>query len=182
MLRLIFTLMMLTAFLADSYAQSLPKLSMKTIEKNDLQNAESFDAVLLALFPLNPILMIEGNKFYAGITKEVSFGKYPYGRLAAEYSLIFRETRLNHLRFSYNYDIAIEARDFGAFLFSFGGGYFTDFHKEGIFPQALIGILFALTDGIGTNPYVKIRHTFMTDSGESDITDLSFGLGLYIGL
>ncbi len=181
MTRKIIVIFILLFVLAQtSAAQSVPPLTMNPKDRSSTLAAESIGEVALALFPLNPILMIEGDKFYAGITKEVSFGSYPYGRIAAEYSLIFRETRVNHLRFSYNYDIAIEARDFAAFFLTLGGGYFTDFNKEGYFPQLSFSMLIAFTDNIGTNPYIKLRHTFMTDSEESDISDLSLGLSLYV--
>jgi two-component system alkaline phosphatase synthesis response regulator PhoP len=127
-------------------------------------------------------LLIENKKFYAGFTKEISYGKFPYGRLALEYSFIFRETRLNHLRASYNFDIPLETGDFFAFLISVGGGYFTDFDKEGYFPQASLSLLLPFSDEIGSMPYIKFRHTFMTDKSKSDISDFSLGLGLYISL
>jgi hypothetical protein len=164
----------------SAYTQTLPQLSMKSGKVQSYESTASAADIALALFPLNPILMIEGDKFYAGITKEISFGAYPYGRVAAEYSLIFRETRLNHLRFSYNYDFGLEVRDMGALLLTIGGGYFTDFHKEGFFPQVALGLLFPIAENIGADPYIKLRHTFMTDSNESDISDLSLGLSLYI--
>lgn len=166
---------------ATAYAQTLPQLSMRTGDRESISETFSFGDFVLAAFPLNPILMIEGDKFYVGITKEVSFGSFPYGRVAAEYSLIFRETRVSHLRFSYNYDIPLEAGDLAALLLSVGGGYFTDFDKEGYFPQVYLGLLFPVAENIGANPYIKLRHTFMTESDKSDISDLSFGLSLYIG-
>ena len=173
-------LILFLMFAELSAAQIIPPLSMNPKDKSSTLAAESFGEVALALFPLNPILMIEGDKFYAGLTKEVSFGYFPYGRVAAEYSLIFRETRVNHLRFSYNYDIVLEAGDFAAFFLTLGGGYFTDFKKEGYFPQLSLSMLIAFTDNLGTNPYIKLRHTFMNDSKKSDISDLSLGLSLYV--
>lgn len=134
----------------------------------------------LILFPFNPILLTEDKKFYAGFTKEISYSKFPYGRIALEYSLIVRETKLNHLRASYNFDIPLETGDFFAFLISVGGGYFTDFDKEGYFPQASLSLLLPFSDEIGSMPYIKFRHTFMNDKSKSDISDFSLGLGLYI--
>jgi hypothetical protein len=157
---------------------SLPPLSMNAKDKSITGSTANLGEVALAVFPLNPILMIEGEKFYAGITKEIAIGFFPYGRIAAEYSLIFRETRVNHLRFSYNYDFPVEVGDFAAFMISVGGGYFTDFDKEGYFPQASLSLLFPLTDNISTNPYFKLRRTFMKDKEESDISDVSFGFSL----
>ena len=128
------------------------------------------------MFPINPILLLEDKKFYVGITKEFSFGIFPYGRIAAEYSLIFRNTRLNQLRFSYNFDIPVEAGDLAAFFLTVGAGYFTDFYKEGYFPQASFSLLIPVDDNIGISTYFKIRNTFMTEKEESDIFDISLGL------
>lgn len=127
-------------------------------------------------FPLNPILMIENEKFYVGITKEFSIGKFPYGRLAAEYSLIFRETHVNQLRFSYNFDIPLVAGDFAALMLSAGGGYFTDFDKKGYFPQLSVGLLLPATEVITANLYFKTRYTIMDDKSKSNIFDVTFGL------
>ncbi len=132
----------------------------------------SFFAVV---FPLNPIFLIENKRFYAGITKEFSIGKFPFGRFATEYSLIFRETRVNHLRFSYNFDIPLEAGDFAAVLISAGGGYFTDFDKKGYFPQLSFGLLLPATEIISVSLYFKTRYTFMDDKSKSDIFDISLG-------
>ena len=175
-------LAVMLAIAGTAPAQVLPPLSFHGTSGIQQSESVSFGEVALILFPVNPILLIENEKFYVGITKEISFGAFPYGRIAAEYSLIFRDTRLNHLRFSYNYDFALEARDLGAVLLSLGGGYFTDFNKEGYFPQVSFGLLFPVMENVAANPYLKLRHTFMTDANESDISDLSLGFGLYIGL
>ena len=147
--------------------------SLQEINSNSSNTALG---ALVIFFPINPIFLLEGKRFYAGITKEFSVGKFPYGRLAAEYSLIFRETRLNQLRFSYNYDIPLAAADIAAVLLSAGGGYFTDFYKEGYFPQLSVSLMLVLEDNIAVNTYFKVRNTFMTESTESDIFDVSFGL------
>ncbi|MBK8981469.1 MAG: hypothetical protein IPM38_03890 [Ignavibacteria bacterium] len=132
-------------------------------------------SLLAILFPLNPIFLIENKRFYAGITKEFSVGKFPFGRFAAEYSLIFRETRVNHLRLSYNFDIPLVAGDIAAVILSAGGGYFTDFDKKGYFPQLSFGILLPATEIIAVNLYFKTRYTFMDDKSKSDIFDISLG-------
>jgi len=137
---------------------------------------------LALLFPLNPIFLIENKKFYVGITKEISLGKFPYGRLAAEYSLIFRETHLNQLRFSYNFDIPLETSDFAVFMLSLGGGYFTDFSKEGYFPQASLNLIIPFDNVIGMSTYLKFRNTFITEENESDIFDFSLGIAAAIYL
>ena len=144
--------------------------------RQDRQQTAFEDISLLAiLFPLNPIFLIENKRFYAGMTKEFSIGKFPFGRFAAEYSLIFRETRVNHLRLSYNFDIPLEAGDIAAVILSAGGGYFTDFDKKGYFPQLSFGILLPATEIIAVNLYFKTRYTFMDDKSKSDIFDISLG-------
>lgn len=142
------------------------------------QSGFSFNTAktLALLFPFNPIFLIENKKFYAGITKEVSIGKFPFGRIASEYSLIFRKTHLNQLRFSYNFDIPLETSDFAVFMLSLGGGYFTDFSKEGYFPQVALGLVIPFDNSAGINAYMKFRNTFVTGENESDIFDFSLGL------
>ncbi|MBK8551207.1 MAG: hypothetical protein IPL53_09175 [Ignavibacteria bacterium] len=151
---------------------------------NEIESASSISTykIIAFLFPLNPIFLVEDKRFYAGITKEFSIGAFPYGRAAAEYSLIFRKTRLNQLRFSYNFDIPLEVSDFGAFMLTVGAGYFTDFYKEGFFPQASLNIMLPFNDNIGINAYIKFRNTFVTDDNESDIFDFSLGLATFVYL
>lgn len=143
---------------------------------------ESVGEVGLALFPFNPLFMIEGDKFYFGFTKEVSMSFFPYGRVSGEYSFIFRETKVNHLRISYNYDIPVVSSDYAAVLLSLGGGYFTDFDKEGYFPQAKLELILPITDNVIAGPYFKLRYTIMTKEEESNIADASLGLSLTFGL
>ncbi|MBS1516968.1 MAG: hypothetical protein JSS91_02675 [Bacteroidetes bacterium] len=133
-------------------------------------------STVAVLFFLNPILMLEDKRFYAGLTKELSAGKFPYGRFAVEYSLIFRKTHVNHLRFSYNFDIPIITAEVAAVLLSAGGGYFTDFDKKGYFPQASIAFLIPAFERITSNIYFKGRYTIMDDKSRSNIVDITFGL------
>ena len=163
----------------NEFRQGFPKSLQDRSESGFSFNTAK---TLALLFPFNPIFLIENKKFYVGITKEISFGKFPYGRLAAEYSLIFRETHLNQLRFSYNFDIPLETSDFAVFMLSLGGGYFTDFSKEGYFPQASLNLIIPFDDVIGISTYLKFRNTFVTEENESDIFDFSLGLAVAIYL
>lgn len=133
-------------------------------------------SVFALLFPLNPILLIENEKFYVGITKEFSVGKFPFGRAAVEYSLIFRETHVNQLRLSYNFDIPLVSGDFAAIMLSAGGGYFTDFDKKGYFPQISAALLLPASETFTANVYFKTRYTIMDDKSKSNIFDITFGL------
>ncbi|MBL8007221.1 MAG: hypothetical protein JNJ56_06790 [Ignavibacteria bacterium] len=158
-----------------------PELKLKLHQDKSNNASNDFIETLLIVFPLNPVFQLQDKRFYAGITKEISFGFYPYGRIAAEYSLIFRKTRLNQLRASYNLDLPLESGDFYAFLLSVGAGYFTDFTDEGFFPQASLNLFLPVFDEIAVPLYFKIRETFMTKD-KPDIFDISFGFGLYLKL
>lgn len=160
---------------AQTHKNSYELSNIKNFSRTS--SSVSFLKFVVMILPINPILSIEGKRFYAGLTKEFSFGVFPYGRAAAEYSFIFRETKVNQIRLSYNFDIPLEVADLGAFLVSIGGGYFTDFSKTGYFPQASFNILLPLDDVVALTPYVKFRNTFMTEESESDIFDFSFGFG-----
>ncbi len=135
------------------------------------------------LLLVNPELVIENKKVYFGLTKEISVGKYPYGRLAFEYTYVFRSYSRNQLRFSYNEDFILPSKgDFFAVICSAGVGYFTDTENKGIFPQASIGAILPLPIGIfeGLYLYFKARHTFVKGTGNSNITDFSLGSSFFI--
>ena len=163
----------------DEFRLGFPK---SLIDRSESGFSFNTAKTIALLFPFNPIFLIENKKFYVGITKEISLGKFPYGRLAAEYSLIFRETHLNQLRFSYNFDIPLETSDFAVFMLSLGGGYFTDFSKEGYFPQASLNLIIPFDNVIGMSTYLKFRNTFITEENESDIFDFSLGIAAAIYL
>lgn len=136
-----------------------------------------------AVYLINPIILLENKKLYAGITKEfsVGFGKLGEHRFAAEYSFIFAGNISHHLRFSYKYDIMLKDNlqpshmIQGTDVISPGVGYFTDFKGNGIFPEISFG--YSLRNHkLLFFPYVKLRHTFMFKKDKSDITDLSFGI------
>ncbi len=168
-----------------AYSQSnnfIPdEINLKLNSKENNAASNGFLKAALLAFPINPVLLIEDKRFYAGITKDVSFGSFPYGRISLEYSLIFRNTNLNQIRASYNYDIGLESGDLYALILSIGGGYFTDFKKTGYFPQASLSLLLPVTDNLASLPYIKVRETFMTKN-DPDIFDFSFGFGLYVSL
>jgi hypothetical protein len=150
------------------------------------QDADLNTAVYLFILIINPELIYENEKVNFGLTKEVSFA-FPLlgannltalGRVGLEYSFIFRNERNHHLRSSLNLDIPIESSEFVAVTVGAGGGYFTDFKKNGIFPQIYLGMLIPTSNYFAVNPYIKLRHTFMLDKSQSDNTDISVGVGL----
>lgn len=150
--------------------------------KSKKSGAPAFLIAGIALFFINPEVVIENKKVYFGLTKEVSAGFFPYGRIAFEYSYIFRSFDRNHLRISYNLDYIFESRDFIAFWLSGGVGYFTDTKNNGIFPQLSIAALIPVSmGGFGAvYPYFKARQTFVKGQENSNITDFSFGMGLLL--
>jgi hypothetical protein len=139
------------------------------------------------LYLINPILLYEDKKIYAGITKELSvgFGKFGEHRAAFEYSFVFTGNISHHIRFSYKYDLLLKSKIEpshvlqGTAVVSLGAGYFTNFTKHGAFPELTFG--YSLRNHkLLIYPHVKIRHTFMFNKGDGGITDLSFGIILGI--
>jgi hypothetical protein len=139
------------------------------------------------LYLINPIVLYEDSRIYAGLTKELSvgFGKLGEHRAAFEYSFVFTGHISHHIRFSYKYDLLMKDKIEpshtlqGTSVLSIGGGYFTNFTKQGIFPELTYG--YSLRNHkLLIYPHVKIRHTFMLNKGDSGITDLSFGIILGI--
>lgn len=130
---------------------------------------------LLAL--ISPMAVFEDKKVFFALTKEISIGKFPYGRLAFEYSYVFRNYNKSHFRFSYNYDIVLEAGDFIAILATPGAGYFTDTNNKGWFIHGAAGIVLG-GEPISFYPYLRYRHTFIHDKLKSDINDISLGCSL----
>lgn len=127
---------------------------------------------------INPMLVIEDKKVFFGLTKEISVGKFPYGRLAFEYSYIFRSYNQNHLRLSYNYDIILAAGDFVGFIATPGAGYFTDTKNQGWFVHGSVGAILGPGEPLVFMPYLRYRHTFITEKTKSDINDISLGVGI----
>jgi hypothetical protein len=134
-----------------------------------------------ALFMINPDVAIENGKVYFGLTKEISAGKFPFGRAAFEYTFMFRETGKNNFRFSYNFDIPIAGGQTSLVFLSPGFGYFTDTERTGLFPQLTVGIMgddFTAGKIFKFNPYIKFRRTFVKGSGNPNFTDVSLGCGI----
>jgi hypothetical protein len=156
-------------------------------KENTANSSSSFTTVPIGvatiLYLINPIVLYEDKSVYAGITKELSlgFGKFGEHRFAFEYSFIFTGNISHHIRFSYKYDLLLKENIEpshmlqGTSVLSFGGGYFTNFNKQGYFPELTYG--YSLRNHkILIFPHIKIRHTFMFRKQDSDITDISFGI------
>lgn len=165
----------------SSHTEGLPPLS----QRNAKTAANPLLVASLFAWPLNPMLVVENEKAYFGLTKEVSllFVLTHLGRIGImtrpgiEYSYIFRESRNNHLRGFLDFVYPVQTGDFAAFLLMGGPGYFTDFTKSGISAQLSFGLILPVEEHAFLHIYIKGRYTFMTKKTESDITDISLGLG-----
>jgi hypothetical protein len=138
-------------------------------------------AAAIGLYLLNPILVYDDKSLSMGITKELSvgFGYFGEHRLGFEYSFIVSGRIRHHFRFGYKYDYLLSDLKpsntlQGSAVVSFGTGYFTDFEKNGIFPEITFG--YSLRNHkLLIYPHLKLRHTFMFKAGNTDVTDFSFG-------
>ncbi len=183
-----FLLSYVPSILSGEYNLKPVSLSLKNSEKISAYNKyftlskntskAGINAFMYTALIINPMLVIEDKKAFFGLTKEISVGRFPYGRIAFEYSYIFRSYNNSHFRVSYNYDVILEAGDFLAILATPGAGYFTDTKNNGWFLHGSIGALIASSDYFALNPYLRYRHTFIKDKIKSDINDISLGVGL----
>jgi len=137
--------------------------------------------VITALILINPDIVIENSKVYFGLTKEISVGKFPFGRAAFEYTFLFGNIHKNNFRISYFFDIPVFASGGNSVLMlSPGFGYYTDTEKSGLCPQLAFGIMSNSSFGkeIKIHPYIKFRKTFIKGKENPDFMDISLGCGL----
>lgn len=186
MKKTIFVFLLMIAFMSTLTHSQINTFKLKNDEPGSFKiNMQPFKLTKKADAPvffylaaiINPMLVIEDKKVFFGLTKEVSFGKFPFGRFAFEYSYIFRSYNTSHLRFSYNYDIILEAGNFIGFVATPGAGYFTDTKNKGWFLHGSFGAIIPVSDHFAFNPYLRYRHTFINDKLKSDINDISLGTG-----
>jgi hypothetical protein len=154
-----------------------PLASPKFYKKSDLPTPLLVIGVAALI---SPMVVFEDKKVFFALTKEVSIGKYPFGRLSFEYSFVFRSYNKSHFRFSYNYDYFIDGGDFIAFIFTPGAGYFTDTKNKGWFLHGSIGALFGPGEYFLLNPYFRYRHTFISEKTKSNIHDISLGMAFIL--
>jgi len=177
MIKKIITLLLF--YVSASFAQM-------TLEQNPslFNNSATSDLgntlILGSILAVTPTLVLEDSKAYFGISKELSAGRFPYGRAELDYTFIFRSERQNALHFSYNFDIPLNGNfsDPSLFMISPGGGYYTDFTRKGFFAQIAFG-LFASTgfgDEISIHPNIKFRKVFMQNN-HPGIIEVSLGVG-----
>jgi len=164
---------------------SLPeyKSNYRTINDSSSSPLPIAVGVAVFLYLINPILVYEDKKLYAGITKEISmgFGNFGQHRAAFEYSLIFGGKIRHFFRVSYKYDILLNGNIEpshmlqGTSVVSAGAGLFTDFTGSGFFPEISYG--YSLRNHkLLIYPHIKLRQTFMFNKTKSNIFDISFGI------
>lgn len=186
-MKIIIKIILLLFIYCNTYSQSNSQYSYSYDKENTANSAISFTSVSVGvgafLYLVNPIILYEDKKIYAGVTKELSlgFGKFGEHRIAYEYSFVFTGHISHHMRLSYKYDLLLKDKIEPSHIlqvtsaFSFGGGLFTNFNKQGFFPEITYG--YSLRNHkLLIYPHIKIRHTFMFRKQDSDITDISFGI------
>ncbi len=136
--------------------------------------------ILSSILVISPTLILEDKKAYFGLSKELSIGKFPYGRAEFDYTYIFRSERTSAVHISYNFDIPLNGNfsQSSLFMISPGAGYYTDFTRKGFFGQIAIG-LFASTgfsESIAIHPNIKFRKVFMKDDYPG-VFEISLGVG-----
>ncbi|MFI5212002.1 MAG: hypothetical protein ACHQIH_03900 [Ignavibacteria bacterium] len=174
----LFTLLLL--FSVNSFSQlSLPESPL--LNRNYSSSNTGNTIILSAILLITPTLVLEDGKPYFGLSKELSIGRFPFGRAEFDYSYIFRSERTNAIHLSYNLDIPVFGGSGSSFMISPGAGYYTDFTRTGFFGQLAIG-LFATTgfsDAIAIHPCLKFRAAFIKD-GLPEIYEISLGVGFGI--
>ena len=187
----IIKIFILLLFYTSVYSQNGINQQLYTPTNSNVNSPAPFTTlsigIVSVLYLINPIILYEDEKVYAGLTKELSvgFGKLGEQRIAFEYSFVFTGHISHHMRFSYKYDLLmkdnIEPSNTlqSTSVLSLGGGYFTNFNKQGLFPELTYGYSIR-NHKLLIFPHVKIRHTFMFGKEDTDITDISFGIILGI--
>jgi len=163
----------------NSFSQSKYSSLFKENSASDAGNSLILGSILV----VTPTLLIEGGKSHFGLSKEFSIGRFPYGRAELDYTYIFRSERTSAVHISYNLDIPFNCsfRQPSLFMFSPGGGYYTDFTRKGFFVQLAIGLWAGtgFSNAISVHPNLKIRKVFMKDS-QPGVFDISLGVGFGI--
>jgi hypothetical protein len=140
--------------------------------------------ILSSILVISPTFILEDRKAYFGLSKELSVGKFPYGRAEFDYTYIFRSERSSAIHLSYNFDIPLNGnfKNPSLFMISPGGGYYTDFARKGLFAQVAIGLWAStgFSDNISIHPNMKFRKIIIKDdfSGAFEIS-LGVGFGLF---
>ncbi|MEO8512609.1 MAG: hypothetical protein ABI543_03545 [Ignavibacteria bacterium] len=175
----IYLLLLFLIFSINTFSQfSTPEGSLYYKKNSTSETGNTL--ILSSILLISPALILDDGNAYFGLSKELSAGKFPYGRLEFDYSYIFRSERTSAIHLSYNFDIPLNGnfKQPSLFMISPGAGYYTDLTRKGYFGQVSLGI-FASTgfsDAIAIHPNIKFRKTFMNDSYPG-VFELSIGVG-----
>lgn len=149
---------------------------LKYFSKTDFTNSLILGSILV----ISPTLVLENQNAYFGLSKELSAGKYPFGRVEFDYTYIFRSERSNAVHLSYNFDIPLNGnfKNPSIFMLSPAAGYYTDFTRKGVFVQMAIGFFAdtGFSENISIHPNMKFRRVFMNDNYPS-VNEISLGVG-----
>lgn len=173
----LFFLLLLTT--SDILSQISLDDNIAYLKKNSSSDAGN-TFILSTILVISPTLILDDKKAYFGLSKELSIGKFPYGRAEFDYTYIFRSERTSAVHLSYNLDIPLNGNfsQSSIFMISPGAGYYTDFTRKGFFGQVAIG-LFASTgfsESIAIHPNIKFRKVFMKND-EPGVFEISLGVG-----
>ena len=176
----LFTVIQYSYSQSNEVFQYIKASELKYSSQADFTNSFIWGSILA----ISPTLVLEDKKAYFGLSKELSAGKFPFGRVELDYTYIFRSERTSALHFSYNFDIPLNGNfsQPSLFMISPGGGYYTDFTRKGLFAQVAIGLWAStgFSDNISIHPNIKFRKIFMKDNhpGAFEIS-LGVGFGFY---
>jgi hypothetical protein len=186
MKRIFIVLISLFFSLNYSFSQNSRLISVKSSTELKYSSKADFtnSFILSSILVISPTLILEDKKAYFGLSKELSVGKFPYGRAEFDYTYIFRSERTSAIHLSYNFDIPLNGnfKSPSLFMISPGGGYYTDFTRKGLFAQVAIGLWAStgFSDNISIHPNIKFRKIIIKDdfSGAFEIS-LGVGFGFF---
>jgi hypothetical protein len=165
---------------AGSFTQQKDLMFKNTVLIDSKKSGTGNTIILGSVLLISPTLVLEGGKAHFGLSKEFSAGKFPYGRAELDYTYIFRNERTSTINISYNLDIPFNGsfKHPSLFMFSPGGGYYTDFTYKGYFAQLAIGFWAGVgfSESMSIHPNIKVRKVFMNDN-QPDVFTVSLGVG-----
>lgn len=175
MLKFIALIMLVLPIISNS--QEMLKLNNYSSENK----AGTVNSLILgSLLVFTPGFVHESSKGYFGLSKELSLGKFPYGRAEFDYTFVFRSNFNSLAHISYNLDIPtnFNFKSPSIFMFTPGAGYYTNFTDKGYFTQLAFGLWVStgIMDGLSIHPNVKIRKVFK-DSHNPGLFEASLGVG-----
>lgn len=176
-MRCIILIIMLVCILSEASSQE--QVSLK-YSANSTKSEAGNTLVLGSILILTPTLVLQDSRAYFGFSKELSLGKFPYGRAEFDYTFVFRSERNSLFHLSYNLDIPLnfDFRQSSIFMLSPGAGYYTDLTDKGYFVQLAFGVWAStgLLEGLSIHPNIKFRNVFK-QNGKPGLFEASLGVG-----